>query len=255
MSSIELINAITLLLLPPGCLLLIAILGLAIIKRRPGLGRGLIALSFTALYALSTQYVANHLLQALEPVPRDPLARRDGQAIVVLGGGRDFAAPEYGADTVGAETLVRLRYAARLYRATGKPVLVSGGAPEGSPTDEASTMKAVLEREFQVPVTWREGRSNNTLENARLSAQILDGAGIRRVYLVTHAWHMPRAVLAFEHAGLAVIPAPTRFATAYRLGAKDFLPKARALLDSSRFFHELIGIGWYQLKFLFARWT
>ena len=56
-------------------------------------------------------------------------------------------------------------------------------------------MKQVLEREFQVPVTWVEETSRNTLENARGSFQVLGAAGIRRVYLVTHAWHMPRARL------------------------------------------------------------
>ena len=47
----------------------------------------------------------------------------------MLGGGVDYGAPEYGGNTVVSSTLVRLRYAARLYRATGKPVLVSGGDP------------------------------------------------------------------------------------------------------------------------------
>jgi len=253
MSTWELTAAITLLLLPPGCLLLIAVAGLATVRRHPGLGRGLVALSFVALYVLSTQFVANELLRTLEPKFSNPLANRKGQAIVVLGGGKYFAAPEYESDTVSAETLTRLRYTAHLYRATGKPVLVTGGAPEGSPTDEASAMKSVLELEFQVPVTWRERHSDSTLENARLSARILQAAGIRTIYLVTNAWHMPRAILAFEHAGVTVIPAPTRFATAFRLNAKDFLPKARALRDSSRFFHEIIGIAWYRLRFAVER--
>jgi len=241
-------------LLPPGCLLLIAVAGLAIVKRNPEVGRGLMALSLVALYVLSTQYVADELLRTLEPKFSSPLAKREGQAIVVLGGGKYFAAPEYGADTVDAETLTRLRYTAHLYRAIGKPILVTGGAPEGSPTDEARAMKSVLEREFQVPVAWREGHSENTLENAQLSARILQAAGIRAIYLVTNAWHMPRAVLAFEHAGITVIPAPTRFATTFRLSARDFLPTAHALRDSSRFFHELIGIAWYRIRFLVERW-
>jgi len=254
MSTWELTSAITLLLLPPGCLLLMVVLGLAITRRHARVGGCLMALSFVCLYILSTQYVSDQLLRLLEPEPGDPLARREGQAIVVLGGGRYYAAPEYGADTVDAETLMRLRYAARLYRATAKPVLVSGGAPEGSSEDEASAMMIVLEREFQVPVAWLERLSGSTLENARLSASVLAPAGVHTIYLVTHAWHMPRAVLAFEHAGFAVIPAPTGFATAFRRGAKDFLPKARALRDSSRFFHEVMGIAWYELRFLLERW-
>jgi uncharacterized SAM-binding protein YcdF (DUF218 family) len=212
-----------------------------------------IVLALVALYALSTQYVADALLHELEPPARDPLADRSGEAIIVLGAGTYFGAPEYGSDTVSAEGLVRLRYAAHLHRATGKPILTTGGSPEGASAGEATQMKAVLNRDFQVPVAWIEDRSRTTLENARQTYKILSAAGLRTIYVVTHAWHMPRAKLAFENAGFAVIPAATGYTTRFRLTALDFLPEASALLDSSRFFHEVIGIAWYQLQFAIAR--
>lgn len=246
-------NAIAALLTPPGSLLLLGALGIGVARRRPRAGRVLIVLALAALYALSTPFVADRLISTLEPAPRDPLADAGGQAIVVLGGGTYFAAPEYGQDTVSPGSLVRLRYAAQLHRASNKPVMVSGGAPQGNATAEASQMKTALERDFGVPVTWAETGSNNTLQNARLGYRLLEAAGVRRIYLVTHAWHMPRARLAFEHAGLEVIPAPTAYATRYRLTALDFLPGADALRRSSRFFHEVIGIGWYHLRFSLGR--
>lgn len=246
-------NALAAALLPPGSLLLVVLCGLALMRRRRFFGRSLIALGLVSLYLLSTQYVADGLLQTLEPPPVD-LANTSGQAIVVLGAGTYFDAPEYGSTTVNANALVRLRYAAHLYRATRKPVLVSGGTPEGAPTGEATHMQTVLERDFQVPVQWREDQSHTTLENARLSHAILSAAGIRRIYLVTQAWHMPRAELAFERAGFEVIPAPTGYATRFRVTVLDFVPDARALRDSSVFFHELLGIGWYRLIFAFPRW-
>ena len=247
-------NAIASALMPPGLVLLVALWGLALIRRRPRLGKSVAALALVALYALSTQYVADALLHALELPARDPLADRGGEAIVVLGAGTYFGAPEYGTDTVSAPGLVRLRYAAHLHRATGKPVLTSGGSPAGALAGEAMQMKAVLNRDFQVPVAWTEDRSLTTLENARLSRKILSAAGLRTIYVVTHAWHMRRARLAFEDAGFTVIPAATGYATRFRLTPLDFLPDASALLDSSRFFHEVIGIGWYQLQFAIARW-
>lgn len=247
-------NALAAAILPPGFLVLVALGGLALVRRRPRLGVGLITLALLALYALSTQYVADTLLQTLEAPPADPRAREEGQAIVILGAGTYFSAPEYGAATVNAEGLVRLRYAAHLHRANRKPILVSGGAPEGAPVAEAALMQAALQRDFEVPVAWTEGRSRTTLENARFSHEILSAAGIRTVYLVTHAWHMPRARLVFEDAGFAVIPAATSYATRFRLTLLDFLPAAHALRDSSRFFHEVIGIGWYRLQFAIARW-
>jgi uncharacterized SAM-binding protein YcdF (DUF218 family) len=146
--------------------------------------------------------------------------------------------------------LARLRYAAVLHRQTGAPILVSGGSPDGSTVDEAQTMSQVLERDFSVPVRWSEGRSSNTLENAHLSHQILLKSGIQRIYLVTHAWHMPRASLAFERAGFEVVAAPTAFATQAPLSLMHVLPDAGALLNSALFFREVIGTVWYRLRLL-----
>ncbi|MGQ0749831.1 MAG: YdcF family protein [Betaproteobacteria bacterium] len=246
-------NAIAAALLPPGSLIILLLCGLALARRHRVLGRSLIAFGLVALYALSTQYVADGLLRTLEPAPLDPATDTAGQAIVVLGAGTYFNAPEYGGATSGPNALVRLRYAAHLQRKTGKPLLVSGGSPERAGVGEALHMREILQREFQVPVKWVEDQSHTTLENARLSHAMLSAHGIGTVYVVTQAWHMPRARLAFEHAGFAVIPAATDYATRFRLTALDFLPAARALRDSSLYFHEIIGIAWYRLQFALAR--
>lgn len=243
-------NAIASLFLPPGIVLVLAAFGALLALRRPGLGRGMVWLAMIALYVLSTQYVADRLLQTLEPEAGNPFTDPTTQAIVVLGGGTYFKAPEYGgSNTVKPDVLARLRYAAHLYQGSQKPILVTGGSPEGNATAEAVLMKRVLTQDFQVPVTWVEDKSSNTLQNARLSRLILGPAGINRILLVTHAWHMPRAKLAFEHAGFSVVPAATGYTTSYRLTVLQFLPRADALRDSSRFFHEMIGIAWYRLKF------
>ncbi len=246
-------NAVVAPLLPPGIVLVILLAAVLQAWRRPLEAWKPVALAFIVLYALSTPFVALQLLRWLEPAPRDPLADRSGQAIVVLGGGIYYAAPEYGGDTVKSQTLVRLRYAARLHRALNKPVLVTGGAPEGNPAPEAQLMKEALERDFRTPVQWVEERSRNTFENARFTYRLLDAAGVRRIYLVTHARHMLRARLAFERAGFTVIPAPTGYTTRFGLTVLDFLPRADALLDSSVFFHEVVGIGWYYLRIAIGR--
>jgi uncharacterized SAM-binding protein YcdF (DUF218 family) len=245
-------NVISAWLIPPGSILLVVAMGLLVMRRRPRLGRTILLFGLVTLYALSTALVADALRGSLEPPPRDPLADTTGQAIVVLGGGSYFSAPEYGGDTVNAATLVRLRYAAHLRRASGKPILVTGGAPQGNAASEAEQMKRALLEDFRVPAEWAETGSNNTFENARLSYRLLSVSGVRRVYLVTHAWHMPRARLAFERAGFAVIPAPTGYSTRHKLTALDFMPSADALVRSSHFFREVIGLGWYHLRFLFG---
>jgi len=244
-------NAIGALFMPLGVVLFVLLVALLMAWRWPLQAWRPIVVAIVLLYALSTQFVADGLLYLLEPAPGNPVADASGQAIVVLGGGTYHRAPEYGGDTVRAQTLVRLRYAARLQRALGRPVLATGGSPEGSLIPEAQLMKQVLQQEFQVPVQWVEQRSNNTLENGRLVYRLLKPAGIERIYLVTHAWHMPRARLAFERAGFAVIPAPTGFATRFELTILDFLPNAEALSGSTRFCHEILGIAWYYVRLLF----
>jgi uncharacterized SAM-binding protein YcdF (DUF218 family) len=242
-------NLVSAFLLPPLNLLLVAALGLWLWHKRPLIARLLVTSSVILLWLLSTPYFAEALLHELEGEPyvtdtKKPLA----DAIVVLGGGTYFHAPEYGGDTVGKDTLERLRFAAKLHRETGKPILVTGGAPLGNGTSEAEQMKQVLVQEFNVPVQWAEGASDNTLENARLSRQVLKQAGISRIYLVTHAWHMPRAVQAFQTEGFQVVPAPTAYTTRYQTDLLAFVPNAYALRDSRIFMHELIGMLWYQLK-------
>ncbi len=246
-------NAIALLLLPPGVLLLLAATGALLALRRPRLGHGLVWLAMIALYVLSTRFAADQLMYTLEPEAGNPLTDPTTQAIVVLGGGTYFAAPEYGADTVKSDVLSRLRYAAHLHRASRKPILVTGGTPEGNATAEAVLMQRVLTQDFQMPVAWIEDKSDNTLQSARLSRLMLEATGVRRILLVTHAWHMPRAKLAFEHAGFSVVPAATGYTTHYRMTVLQFLPSAGALRDSSRFFHEIIGMAWYRLKFAAGR--
>jgi len=242
-------NLISSFLLPPLSLLLTALLGLLLARSYPRLGRTLLIGSLALLWLCSTPYFSDTAMHLLEGPPRavDTQAQR-ADAIVVLGGGTYFHAPEYGADTVGDFTLVRLRYAAKLQRETGKPLLVTGGKPLGNDLSEAQQMKSVLEQEFNVPVRWAEDASDNTLENARYSYQLLQKSGIKRIYLVTHAFHMPRSVLAFRAAGFDVVPAPTAFTTDFRTSLLSFVPRAPAMRNSMYFTHELIGMLWYRLK-------
>lgn len=242
-------RALGALLAPPGLLALVLLVAFGLARRRPRLARALLGAAALALYALSTPFVASRLLARLEPHPADPAADRGGEAIVVLGGGAYSEAPEYGGAALRPETLARLRYAARLQRALGKPVLVAGGAPDARRVPEARLMKEALERDFGVKVRWTEEASRTTIENARASRHLLEPAGVRRVYLVTSAWHMARARLAFEQAGFSVIAAPTGYSERSARSALDFLPDARALRDAGRFFHEGIGLAWYHVRF------
>lgn len=242
-------NLISAFLLPPLNALIVAVIGILLWHKRPPIARILLTASVALLWLLSTPYFAEMLLHQLEGEPPVTHTQKNvADAIVVLGGGSYFGAPEYGEDTVSASSLQRLRYAAKLYRETGKPILVTGGKPVGNSISEARQMKQVLEQEFKVPVQWVEEESDNTLENAQLSFAMLKKSGIKRIYLVSHAWHMPRALPAFHAAGFEVIPAPTAYTTRYQTSLLTFIPNATALRDSKIFVHELIGMVWYRLK-------
>lgn len=246
-------NFVAAFLLPPFNFLLVAAIGLILWNRRPRIARALLSIAVIGLWLFSTPIISHTLLCLLEDkasaVPNHAAALHTApQAIVILGGGTYFKAPEYTADTIGDASLVRIRYAARLHRQTRLPILITGGTPTGSTTAEAELMKAVLISEFSAPVKWIETLSGNTQDNARLSYEILKKDGISSIYLVTHAWHMPRAQRAFETAGFSVIPAATAYTTRHQTDILAFLPDANALQGSRIFMHELIGLLWYQLK-------
>jgi uncharacterized SAM-binding protein YcdF (DUF218 family) len=234
-------KVLTALILPPTGPVLLAVAGLWLGRWRPRLGHVMIILALAALVTLSMPWVANQLLCSLQNTPPPiPEELADAKAIVVLGGGNYAAAPEYGADTVNARTLERLRYAAKLARQTGLPVAVAGGAPNGG-MPEGEAMREALATDFGIATRWVESSSNETGENAAFLAPMLKQAGVTRIVLVTHAWHMRRARLAFEKQGLTVVPGPTRFATE-EFGSLRWLPTATALRNSQIALHEWLGL-------------
>ena len=235
--------------LPPTSLFILGALGLLLLGFRVRFGTFLCVLALVLLYVLSTPVLARAIGAPLTIAPALEAARfeDDVGAIVILGAGRYAAAPEYGGDTISGNGLERVRYGAWLHRKTGRPILVSGGDPDRAGTPEASLMKRALETEFGVAVAWIEAASLNTAENATLSHAILEKAGIRKIYLVTHAEHMRRAIEAFERTGLAVVPAPTILPRQRGLEARDFIPSGGGMSANARLLHEWLGRAWYAL--------
>lgn len=231
------------LVLPPTGPLLLSLLGLALLARRPRLGRAIAATGVLLLVALSlpvVSYMLGHWVDDSPPV--DVEKARSVQALVILGGGVRSNAAEYGGDTLGRLTLDRVRYGARLARMTKIPVLVTGGAPSGGET-EAKLMRDALEDEFGVSVRWSESQSRTTKENARFSAEILRNAGISRVVVVAHSVDMPRVKAEFARNGIDVIPAPTGIPSPDFGSLLDNLPSMAALQGSYYAIYELAALA------------
>ena len=251
----ELIWVLKALVLPPGGLVLLGLIGLFLGCRR-FLGGSLIVLSLAGLYLLSTPFIAGRLVSLVETYPalsERAIGNTGAKVIVVLGGGRSSDAQEYRGDTVNRLTLQRLRYAAWLSRRTGLPVIPSGGSTEEGEVPEAQMARQVLEQEFGVKVAAIEARSRTTWENAAFTTELLENLSLSPAILVTHAMHMPRAVSVFQRAGATVIPAPTGFLhkDAVQQGQEeltDWLPSHRALSVSYYALHEQLGRLWYSLQ-------
>jgi uncharacterized SAM-binding protein YcdF (DUF218 family) len=257
------------LITPPGIVILLLFLTFLAYLRRQWLGAALLVLSTIVLIALSLPLTAHQLMNGLQHfakppelvpmaekgpqaalyVPKDSL-KDPPQAIVVLGNGRYAEAPEYDMeDTVSAQGLERLRYAAYLQRKTGLPIMVSGGAPGGEDTAEAEHMQTVLAADFHANVKWVERESRNTNENARFSQMMLAESKVHHIYLVTSAWHMRRAAHDFEAAGIKVTPAPTGFHTLGRAARlySAYLPSAKGMYITSMALREHLALFGYSL--------
>lgn len=173
-------------------------------------------------------------------------------AIVVLGGTtarRAAQIPEI--EEVEGSRLVP---AFRLFKLQKAPkILLSGGpsyhASNGEPRSEAQDMRDYL-AEMGVPenAMWIEGKSRTTLENAEESSKILREFGAGPVLLVTSAFHIPRAVAAFEKYGIKTIPVPVaHLSPRTTLPLWQHYPNGQALFFTTIALKEILGLGWYRL--------
>jgi uncharacterized SAM-binding protein YcdF (DUF218 family) len=273
--------------MPPVPFLVVILVGARLILPRRGLGFLLVLTGIVGIWLSSCQGVAT-LLQdhSLRP-PRSVLgaqlnrlvaqgkaytqvqasARRSGRAsavtppvaIIVLGGGRDVLAPEYGMSDLSSYSVARLRYGVWLSRQTGLPLGFSGGVGWAQKTasddaPEAEVASRIASQQFGVPLRWMESASADTKDNAVRTIALLAEEGVQEVVVVTHAFHMPRAQRDFELAVqrmaalhpqwpmIKVTPAPLGF---WRNGERqvlDWMPSVDGACNVRLALKELLGM-------------
>lgn len=239
-------NLLVALLVPPLGLLTLTVAGLVLMHWWRRLGLLIVWTGVAALFALATPLVSGTMLVALQrDLPLVPPKDNPPQAIVVLGAEVTRTLDTDRGVQIGRLTLERLRAAAELHRRTGLPILVTGGSTQFDTPPVGEMMALSLQQDFQVPVRWVEDRSRDTWENASFSRVILAKEGIGSVYVVTHAWHMRRALIAFRPTGLAVTAAPTSLDRPIGPVWSDLEPRASALEYGYYALHEWIGCAWY----------
>ncbi|MBC7682374.1 MAG: YdcF family protein [Ferruginibacter sp.] len=245
---------LTALLLPPAAPLLLAGLGVMLLWRKKALGGVLCVVALGGLWLLGCNAVAVWLaLHILPQVPALPpatasamLHARQVQAVVVLGGGVQPFAPEYGAAQPTADTAIRLRYGVWLARQSHLPLAFAGGvgwASSGTAApSEGAIARAAVAQDYGVVLRWVDDRSRDTAENASNLHALLAREGVQRIALVTQAWHMPRARQAFERAGFTVTPAPTGFTLPQQRSLLEWLPTGHGLQSSREVLREWLGL-------------
>lgn len=224
------------LILPPAGPLILAIIGLLLMRKRPKLGRALAVIGVVSLLLCSMPIVGEALKHLAERYPPLDLSLPvNAQAVVILGGGSVRNAPEYGGPAAAFETLERLNYGAFVARRTSLPVLVSGSPFEGQ------AMRVTLARDFGITARWVENRSGDTFENARFSARLLRADHVSRIILVTSSTHEWRAAHEFMSAGFEVIPAPVGTLQPDTRALSRFIPDIEGLTQSYLGTYELLG--------------
>ncbi|MEO8057983.1 MAG: YdcF family protein [Burkholderiales bacterium] len=248
---------LTALLLPPVPFLLLMLLGARLLLPRRGLGWLVILFSVSMIWVSACTGTAQFLSQfVLHPPGALTSGRikelkadtRQPAAIVVLGGGMESYAPEYGVSNLTRISMERLRYGVWLGRETGIPVAFSGGVgwavtqEEGK--SEAQVASQIAAQEFGRPLKWIEDKSRDTRENAKFTLALLKPLGIKHIVLVTHGWHMPRAMRAFEEAAgsdIQIDAAPMGLARGVESPSLTWVPTTTGITNVRNIVHELFG--------------
>ena len=240
-----------LLILPPGLIFVLLLLAASLSRRAPMISFFLSLSSILLLYILSMPLTAHFMLNSLQTSPALQLVDLNkgekDTAIVILGGGRYAAAPEYGyRDEISTFTLGRLRYGSELAEKLQLPILLSGGKRNSEATAEAVIMNQLMVDVFKINTQFLEINSKNTHQQGIEVKAILEQKSIKTIYLVTNAWHMQRAVKEFELQGFTVMPAPMGFAATANPD-KEYLPSASALASTARAMHEYYAMFYLNL--------
>ena len=235
------------LILPPVNPLLLIFAGLLLLRFSKRWAQASILSGALLLWVLScsaSAYGLNQLLLRSYP----PIASADlkkAQAIVVLGGGVDLYAPEYGQPILSPLAYQRLVYGRYLKTLHDLPLVYSGGKGWGAPSSqtesEAQVAAYALKRDFGLTFYLSDDESRDTRENALRSYALLSAQGITRIALVTQDWHMQRSIMQFEAAGFQVLPAPLGYIQPPLRWETDFFPSGSGLEKSRIVLREWLG--------------
>jgi uncharacterized SAM-binding protein YcdF (DUF218 family) len=211
--------------------------------------------AFTLLYMAVIGWSAapSALLRSLEIKVAPAAFDESVQAIVVLGGGTihyQRALDDYLIGPSFPRVLEAFRLAKRSETAR---VIFAGYTPPGMTgvfDPEGDSFRQLM-TEFGIGperITM-EAESINTYENARNVSELLKQQGIQRFYLVTSAYHMPRAMDCFKRFGLEPLPRPTDYLVHQRPQVWHRYHAWMNLRFFTNWSHEFLGNLYYKYKY------
>ncbi|WP_026380251.1 YdcF family protein [Afifella pfennigii] len=241
-------------LAPSNALLILAFLGAGLLMLRlPRLGGAALALALLGIAACGWGPLANWLILPLENrFPRPAASASPPDGIIVLGGalsdrvsalrGSGLEMTEAGDRVLAMISLAQAFPQARIVFSGG-----SGSLVFASPVAEAALVGGLAESFGLAPGRVEvESGSRNTAENAVFSRELAAPKPGETWWLVTSAYHMPRAIGAFRAAGFNV----TAYPVDYRAAEDDwFLPFRRigeGLQRTDIAFREWVGLLAYR---------
>lgn len=228
--------------------LALGLLSLWFFGRRPRFGYVLAAFSWLLLYLPSTSACARPLWLALESfdAPRaGPRTHYD--AVVVLGG---FAQPAPEGATVEYATGVdRMFRAFELLRSgrADKAIIVAGS--ETKPAEAELIARALTQLGIARSRLLLGTQSRNTRQNALEAQKLANEHGLRKLVIVTSAFHIQRAFECFRAVGLKPDVLATDFSAPGSGPLFDMLaPRAAQLELSERALREFAGRWVYRFQ-------
>ena len=209
---------------PLAWVALLMLVSILAVRRKPFLAKGFGVLALTLLVTLGWEPLPDTLLRRLEtqyPAIAASAALDNYAGVIVLGGALEPAHTWVVADQSSlndaAERMTQVL--PLLQRHAHLRVLFTGGDGNlfADELTEAERARRFFAQQSVTPERVRyESASRTAYENALLSRQVA-GADVQRQWLLlTSAWHMPRAMATFRHAGWLV----TAYPVDYRAGVQ-----------------------------------
>ena len=173
-------------------------------------------------------------------------------AIVVLSGMVKTVKTKNGLDYEWGEAVDRFFAGIDLFKLNKAPTLIftrgkvpwSIGVPEGEYLRDVAIKFEVPEKNIILTKN-----VENTEQEAKAIKELFS-IDNPKIILVTSAFHMPRAKIIFEAAGINTIPFPVDFRRGTgKLTYMSFIPSAASFARTSYFVREMIGRTYYNLKY------